>query len=167
MGRPVKDKRAVRRLLSERPTPHCSNLMLAPRALLGLEGVLVLRAIRSFAARVSPRSQLSNFPDAGVAALVTGARHADVPCTVGIVPWASAAERGMYSRLFVAAEALMLDDSSLQEPSTRRSQARNDAITRTKSYWFEPPILIPIVLAGSVFAYALYRFVYLAPGAFS
>jgi hypothetical protein len=61
----------------------------------------------------------------------------------------------------------MLDDSSLQEPSTRRERPRNESIARTKSYWFEPPVLIPIVLAGSVLAYALYRLVYLGPGAFS
>jgi hypothetical protein len=61
----------------------------------------------------------------------------------------------------------MLDDLSLQAPSTRREQSRNEAIARTKAYWFEPPILIPILLAGSVLAYAVYRLVYLGPAAFS
>ncbi len=60
----------------------------------------------------------------------------------------------------------MLDKSSPQELSTKREQPRNEATARVKSYWFEPPILIPILLAGSVLAYALYRLVYVGPTAF-
>jgi hypothetical protein len=73
----------------------------------------------------------------------------------------------MYSRLLQAARPVMPDDPSRQEPITRRHGSPDPATARATASWFVPPLLVPISLAGSVVAYALYRLAHLGPAAFS
>jgi hypothetical protein len=60
----------------------------------------------------------------------------------------------------------MAGDLSLQEPITRLHGSPDKATARAAASWLVPPLLVPIFLATSVVAYALYRFVQLGPAAF-
>jgi hypothetical protein len=61
----------------------------------------------------------------------------------------------------------MPGDLSLQKPTTRLHGSPDEAAARATASRLVPPLLIPIFLAGSIVAYALYRLVHLGPAAFS
>lgn len=61
----------------------------------------------------------------------------------------------------------MPGDLSLQEPITRLHNSPDTAPARAATSWLVPPLLVPIFLAGSVVAYAVYRLVQLGPAAFN
>jgi len=99
-------------------------------------------------------------------ALVTGALHAHIATIADNDLRAPAAERGVYSRLLRAARAVMPGDLSLQEPIPPLHRFPDAVTARATASWLVPPLLIPIVFAGSIVAYALYRLVHLGPAAF-
>ena len=61
----------------------------------------------------------------------------------------------------------MLDNLPLQDPSARHLELNNQVSGRGTSSWFIPPVVIPILLFGSVVAYGLYRLVHFGPAAFN